>query len=270
MPLVPPVLRTERKSALTFEDLPPEIRNEIYELALTSPDGVEIRLRLPYNHADVLRRWKALKESGNYPEARDLLCQNGVDWQWAIAGIYLVDLDTRKDLRIPLASPSLSSPLLAVSKLVNKEATPVLYGMNRFQVRAEEFGHISAALGSSIKHVRPFKVMVSSAHHEHVKSITKLLSTATSLQDVEFVSLKHGKANSSPKNMAGHLRIWATRAIKARAEGEDGKASSPREIAEIIRFSGQVKVEDYTAQVQKALVEILEEPKPARTTRKKT
>ncbi|SMR63320.1 unnamed protein product [Zymoseptoria tritici ST99CH_3D1] len=270
MSLVPPVLRTERKSALTFEDLPPEIRNEIYELALTSPDGVEIRLRLPYNHADVLRRWKALKESGNYPEARDLLCQNGVDWQWAIAGIYLVDLDTRKDLRIPLASPWLSSPLLAVSKLVNKEATPVLYGMNRFQVRAEEFGHISAALGFSIKHVRPFKVMVSSAHHEHVKSITKLLSTATSLQDVEFVSLKHGKANSSPKNMAGHLRIWATRAIKARAEGEDGKASSPREIAEIIRFSGQVKVEDYTAQVQKALVEILEEPKPARTTRKKT
>ncbi|KJX94283.1 hypothetical protein TI39_contig4204g00013 [Zymoseptoria brevis] len=270
MSLASPKPSTERKSALTFEDLPPEIRNEIYELALTSPDVVEVAFKVSHKVAGLIRLCESLRSQGRDDEADDILRVNGWYHSLGDKNNYFRCSQTFRDITILKACPGLSPRLLEVSRILNMEATSILYGINCFEIRAHDFEAFAKAIGTSIKHVRHLKIMVSGGHHEYVKSITKLLSTAKSLQDLEFVSLKYGKANSSPKNMAGHLRMWAIRAIKARAEGEGRKASSPREIAEIIRFSGQVKVEDYTAQVQKALVKLLEEPKPPRTSRRKT
>ena len=101
--------------ALNFSDLPPELRNAIYELVLRHDEPLRI--------------------------LSSMLDRNQTD-------DILVAMGAGHSPRVPPAS------LLRANRQINSEATPIMYGANEFFMGAMEIPAFVSSIGTSTKHLR--------------------------------------------------------------------------------------------------------------------
>jgi hypothetical protein len=267
------IIRTGRDRALTFEDLPPELRLRIYEYALTSPDWIEIRVRRDPAKIDLAIQHASWRYFGLHAEAKELLRKRDLLRLWdedRSCGVSKVDEYSMSTS--PRAKARLSSQLLRVSRLVNREATPILYGLNRLAFVDCQFPDSLFTADRHVKHLRHIKISVHMGHQISVKTVVRSLKLAHSLRSLEFRSCPAADLKTSVKSMANHLKGWAGRIMKdqQRRLGENDSRAS--DIASIIRFSGSetIDTDAYTAQVRTALEELLSQKAKPRQAKNKT
>ncbi|KAK4611569.1 hypothetical protein CLAFUW4_13131 [Fulvia fulva] len=130
-----------------FLDLPPEIRNAIYHLALNSHSALKIHY---FSREKIFRVTLVWNPQHSLP--------------WAV---------------------TLSTNLLRICRQVHNEATPILYGSNCFEIHGQDAQVFLRAIGSSkqfLRHIHyswPYNKL-------HYKQAVSLLKYATRLQRLDL------------------------------------------------------------------------------------
>ena len=165
--------------ALTFFDLPPEIRNAIYELVLCHDEPLRI-----------------LSSMLNRAETDDIL----------------VAMNDGQTPRVPSAS------LLSANRQINSEATPVMYGANTFFMGPLETPTFISNINSSTKHLRhitlqaTYKPEYLSAALESLVHCENLETITLETTGISGIDVTSGKIET----LAYLLLPWATKLNQAR------------------------------------------------------
>ncbi|KJX94282.1 hypothetical protein TI39_contig4204g00012 [Zymoseptoria brevis] len=234
--------QTQRERTLTFESIPTELRNEIYEMALTSTSATSNRILTPPQNLP-------------FNERREFT------WE-----------DFKRDQR-PEAVRPLGSQLLRVSRLVNQEATPILYGTNLLSVDAEQLRNVLDAIGASIKHIRHIEVVLRCGDNQNdVKRAINLLSGATALWRLMIAYNTYPGPRILAKNMARDLKPWVKRLIKARKTARYKETLSTEDFADIVSFGmgNAEKRELFNTEYKETMMKSLDQVKRQKNRRLKS
>ncbi|SMR60208.1 unnamed protein product [Zymoseptoria tritici ST99CH_1E4] len=241
---------------LTFEDLPPEIRNLIYVQLLSRPDidavipirtVHEVRIHLAHDEFWVF------EEQDRWDEAD--ACQD------EFTRIEAIHEDTEPWKRLTamtaLDSQALHPQLLAVSKFFQTEATPILYGINALELSMDDLEQFLEQCGSSIRYVRQLTVGIGgNMIQQRIRDLEKALLPAKRLQVLVFAGdIRYWDLNKAPctlpRRMAQILKPWASRLMKARLQSSNREGLSTSQVATTFRFDGFENADAYTSEMSK-------------------
>jgi hypothetical protein len=164
---------------------------------------------------------------------------------------------------------SLSSQLLVVSRQIHAEATPILYGMNTFDVGRDQIQVFVDHVGPRSRYLRKIKIYLPILTNQ-AKTLAAVvaLDPATNLQSLEFWQDDGPPPQSWPRGMAKRMLGWTNRQIKARALDTGEEELSVSDAASIIRFGGCSSMDSYSAEVKVELEKLLLSARARREARK--
>ncbi|EGP83237.1 uncharacterized protein MYCGRDRAFT_96450 [Zymoseptoria tritici IPO323] len=233
---------TQRERTLTFENMPAEVRNIIYAMALTSPSEESNSILTAYLNLSFNERREPTRE------------------------------DIKRDQR-PQAVRPLASQLLRVSRSVNQEATPILYGTNLLSVDAEQLKKFFDTIGASIKYLRHIEIELRNyGYQSEVKAAVNLLSATTALRSLKITYIHYPGPRIFAKNMARDLKPFVQQLMEARASRSDTEAFASRkdteplstdEYSDMVSFSMPMlgKERHFNTEYKETMMKLLDQDK---------